>query len=199
MIHRETWRDKLIARHPNLFRTIFDGEPLMAGFSDVGDGWRELVETALIRIEAAVAGAPTGSAIIVQIKPKFGRLRLSWVENTESGWGRIYFPAGFPQQLRQYHGRALSDSQTAAVEEAIDLAVARSACTCATCGAPGRLYDRSRWLLTACDQHAQGKLVREPSGEDNLHLTRDGVHYRRYVRETDSFEHVPPSPLGFEE
>ena len=178
-----TWQADLVARYPDIFNQEFAGRVTTPGYPSVGDGWRDLVETAISRIANAVATAPTGSVHINQIKEKFGALRLYW------------------------HGRNnLPETACAAIEEAIYLAEARSACTCETCGAEGRLYDKGGYVFTACDQHGQGKAVKVRPGRDNVHIVRtlkDGklsiVSCRRYVRETDSFVDVSPSELGIKE
>jgi hypothetical protein len=177
-----TWQSDLIARHPALFTITENGQTSTPGWPTVGDGWRELVETAVGRIADAVASAPAGSLRIVQIKEKFAGLRLYW------------------------QSAGLSDEIKNAVEEAIYLAEARSACTCEQCGEPGRLYKSGGWFLTACDEHARGEVVEVRPGRENIHIVRtlkDGklsiVSCRRYVRESDSFVDVSPSDLGIKE
>lgn len=178
-----TWQADLVARYPDLFNTEIHGETRRPGWPEVGDGWRDLVETAVGRIATAVAAEPPGSVHITQIKEKFGALRLYW------------------------HGRAgLTDAAPTAVEEAVHLAEARSACTCETCGEAGRLFKHGGQLLTACEQHAKGKAVEVRPGRENIHIVRslkDGKLFiascRRYIRETDSFVEVPPSELGIKE
>jgi len=178
-----TWQAALLARYPTLFIEEFGGRISTPGYPTCGDGWRDLVETAIGRIATAVAAAPPGSVGIDQIKEKFAGLRLYW------------------------HGRNnLPEATCAAIEEAIYLAEARSACTCEQCGEPGRLYDKGGYVFTACDQHAQGKAVEVRPDRENVHIVRtlkDGklsiVSCRRYVRETDSFVDVSPSELGLKE
>ena len=94
--------------------------------------------------------------------------------------------------LRFYWGGRLSSEAEAKVEEAIDLAEARSACTCETCGALGRLYSGGGWLATACPEHAQGERAPVKPGCENLHIVRklvEGgiriVSCRRYDRDVD--------------
>jgi hypothetical protein len=178
-----TWQAALLARYPDLFIEESGGRIGTPGYPTCGDGWRDLVETAVGRIATAVAGAPSGSVLITQIKEKFGALRLYW------------------------HGRNnLPEATCAAVEEAIHLAEARSACTCEQCGEPGRLYKRGGQLLTACDTHARGETVKIQPRRENIHIVRalkDGkltiASCRRYVRQTDSFVDVPPAELGIKE
>ena len=178
-----TWQADLLARYPDLFNQESNGRVTAPGYPAVNDGWRDLVETAIGRIASAVAAAPAGSLKIGQIKEKFGTLRLYL--DTRKG---------------------LPEATCAAIDEAICLAEARSACTCETCGAEGRLYDKGGYVFTACDQHAQGKVVPVRPGRENVHIVRtiqDGkiqiVSCRRYIRETDSFVDVSPAALGIKE
>jgi hypothetical protein len=178
-----TWQANLVARYPTLFNQDARGRVSALGFPEVGDGWRDLVETAIGRIAAAVAAAPTGSLKVGQIKQKFGTLRL-YLDKRD----------GFPEAI------------CAAIEEAICLSEARSACTCETCGAEGRLHDKGGYVFTACDQHGQGKAVEVRPGRENVHIVRtlqNGqlgiVSCRRYIRETDAFVDVTPAELGLKE
>jgi hypothetical protein len=167
------WRIELMAAHPRLFGVASQGYP------ECGEGWRDVLERACVRIEAALA---EGDQFIAEdIKTKYGTLRFYW-------------------------GGRLSDAAKAQVEEAIELAEARSACTCETCGAPGRLHDRGGWLETACQEHARGEPVPVKAGRENMRivgrLVGDRIRIascRRYDRETDSFADVDPRTLGIEE
>jgi hypothetical protein len=149
------------------------------GYPDCGDGWHDLLRRCCDRIESSLA---EGDRFVVEdIKSKYGTLRLYW-------------------------GGRLSDAAKTQVEEAIELAEARSACTCETCGEPGRLHDRGGWLETACPQHARGEPVPVRPGRENLRvvgrLVEDRlriVSCRRYDREADSFTDVDPLSVGIEE
>ena len=170
-----TWQTELVKRYPLLFQS---DEPAHArGCPTVGDGWHLVVEKAIERIDAAVAGLPRGSLQIVQIKEKFAGLRL-YVE-----WA------------------ALLPEVAAKVQEAIDLAEARSYCTCETCGAVGRLYDDDGWFTTRCDRHAEGAPVPATPGDDGLHIKftvelgkMRVINCRRYDRERDAFVDAPLPP-----
>ena len=107
-----TWRSELVARYPHLFNCTSTGETYAPGCPTVGDGWRDLVETASRRISDVSAAAPEASVTIEQIKEKFGCLRFYW------------------------SGRDLSEAVKHAIKETVALAVARSGCTCEVCGAP---------------------------------------------------------------
>ena len=170
----ESWQTRLMARHAGLFERSVQGRRVRSGFPAVEEGWRDLVETAVARIAAALAPSFTGAVTITEIKEKFGTLRIY----TQSAW--------------------LPPGPRAKIEEAIDLAEARSACSCETCGAVGRLHDDHGWYTTCCDAHARGKPVPVRAGQENLlikYAYTDGklqvVSCRRYDRERDSFVDVP--------
>jgi hypothetical protein len=177
----DSWRCDLVARHPRLFLSG-DNQTCIPGYPLVGDGWRDLVERAVDRIVDTLAAAPAASVTIVQVKEKMGSLRMYW------------------------HGAGLNKSTERAIADAIALAEGRSACTCETCGAAGVLYQVGGQLLTACVQHAKGKVVPIEPGWENLHLvrgTRNGkaaiLVCRRYDRASDTFIDVDPASLGIEE
>jgi hypothetical protein len=177
-----SWQSDLVARHPRLFQITENGRTCTPGYPAVGDGWRELIETAVGRIASAMSGAAAGWVRIVQINSKFGTLRFYW------------------------RGANLCDQIEVAITDAVALGEARSACTCETCGAPGILHSRGRWLATACPAHARGEPVVVPAGFENVHIVRtfDASHYpiaacRRYVRETDTFVDVDLKSLTIEE
>jgi hypothetical protein len=174
------WRLELIRTYPDLFHPLPGDPPTAEGWPCVGDGWRDLLERACARIRMAVQ-AEGGTFHATQIKEKYGTLRFYWEG-------------------------ALSPKTDALVEEAIDLAEARSACSCEVCGAEGRLYGPG-WLVTRCATHAEGRRpVEIKPGFDNIHLVQrlvDGklrtVTCRRYDRATDSFVDVDPGSLGIQE
>ena len=171
-----SWQSNLIDCHPGLFTITANGRRFTPGSPTVGDGWREIVETAVDRVAAALAAAPSGAARIVQIKEEFGCLRLYW------------------------HSTGLSDEVGNAIDEVVALAEARSACTREICGAEGRLYDRGGWPATACTDHARGEPVPAEPGFEVLHVRFEKrlpiVWCRRYVRETDSFVDMDQQSLG---
>jgi len=120
--------------------------------------------------------------LVVQVKEKYGTLRLYW------------------------EGNDMAAATEQAVEDAVALAEARSACTCEVCGRAGVLYARGDWLATACPDHARGEPVPVTPGFENLHIVRTfrtGRHpiasCRRYLRKTDEFVDVDPKTLGIEE
>jgi hypothetical protein len=176
-----TWQAALLKRYPHLFDATIGCTIQSPGFSEIGCGWQDLLETAVGRIAAAVADQRTGTLRIGQMKSKYGTLRI-YLD------GRVNPGA---------HARA---------EEAIALACARSACTCEKCGRPGRLYDGDGWMVTACNEHAVGRPVKVRAGLENIHIVRGSQDGRagvltcsRYDRDSDTFIPVEPSALGSEE
>jgi hypothetical protein len=172
------WRADLVTTYADLFHPVGDS-PSAQGWPCVGDGWRDLLERACARIRTAVR-THGGSFRASQIKEKYSSLRFYW-------------------------DGSLSSEAAALVEEAIDLAEARSACTCEVCGEPGRLYGPG-WLVTRCEQHAEGRVPKEIEPhlqnvfiEERIMGDRQGIRCRRYMRETDSFVDVDPASLGIEE
>jgi hypothetical protein len=173
-----TWQTELMARYPELFRQEFCGRVTEPGYPTVGDGWRDLVEKTVVRIAAAIAGVPGASLKIGQIKEKLGTLRV-YLDS-----------AGGP-----------SNPVNAALDEALALGEARSACTCETCGSEGQLFKSGGWFNTACDYHGKGHPVQLKPGLANVHLGWSFVsgervlRAKRYIRKTDRFEEVDPSSL----
>jgi hypothetical protein len=172
------WRIELVLAYPELFHPVGD-PPAATGWPSVGDGWRDLLERACARIRAAVR-ADGGAFHATQIKEKYGTLRFYWEG-------------------------ALSREAEAAVDEATELAEARSACTCEICGAEGRLYGPG-WLTTRCTAHTEGRQPVEIKPHlQNVHIEgrivggQRVVRCRRYDRATDSFIEIPPGSLGIEE
>src|SRR6267142_4173814 len=136
------WRIELIEAYPDLFRPPAGTPERAEGLPECGEGWRDLVDRACIRIRTAVE-ADGGSFRFTQIKEKYGTARLYWEG-------------------------ALTPEADARIEEIIDLAEARSACTCEVCGAEGRLCRAGGWLMTRCAAHVQGHPVPEKPGWENV-------------------------------
>lgn len=172
------WRIILINAHRDLFRPPARAPVAAQGYPDCGQGWHDLLDRACLRIAAALAEGDTFQ--VVQIKEKFGTLRFCW------------------------RGK-LSGVSRQKVEEAIDLAEARSACDCEQCGEEGRLYRAGCVLMTRCAVHGKGQPVAVKPGFENVHLVariiggQSRVTSRRYDRATDSFVDVDPGALGIKE
>ncbi|MRI57292.1 hypothetical protein D8770_25635 [Methylobacterium sp. DB1607] len=134
------WRTRLLHDHAALFtdlRVVATGlGPTLTsvGGPSVGEGWRELVERAYVRIAAAQAGESAAEVAILVIEEKWGALRLT-VSTLD-----------------------LCETASAAVDLAVDLAEAGSLHICEACGAPGRLSVRRGWYATVSAARADGSL-----------------------------------------
>jgi hypothetical protein len=176
-----TWQAALLKRYPHLFDATTGCTIHSSGFSEIGCGWQNLLETAVGRIAVAVVGQPAGTLRIGQIKSKYGTLRI-------------------------YLDGRVDPCAQARADEAVALACARSACTCEKCGRLGRLYDGDGWLVTSCNEHAVGRPVEVRAVLQNIHIVRGSQDGRagiltcsRYDRDSDLFTPVAPSALGLEE
>jgi DNA-directed RNA polymerase subunit RPC12/RpoP len=123
------WRIDFMRSHPSLLEVMPREPERSFGYPLCEAGWRDILERLCARIEAALQDGETFE--FVRIKQKFGILRVDW-------------------------DGEVSDETRLRIGEAINLAVARSACTCEICGAEGRLYSRRGWLATLCAEHAAG-------------------------------------------
>jgi hypothetical protein len=172
------WRIELIDAYPDLFHPLPNNPGVAEASPECGAGWQDLMERACARIRAAVQ-ADGGTFKFTQIKEKYATARLYWEG-------------------------ALSPEADARVEEIIDRAEARSACTCEVCGAEGCLHRAGGWLMTRCAAHAQGDPVPEKPGWENVSISHVVarnpktviVKRRRYVRETDSFVEIDSLIIG---
>ena len=177
------WRTRLVHDHRRLFPNARVHEasagPALAsvGWPNVPDGWRDLVETACRRLESAVAAEPDAELVVLDMKEKYGGLRLD------------------------IGAMNLGDEARDAVRLAVDLAEARSTHVCDVCGRLGRLWERGGWYATRCEEHSEGhEPVRSRYRDIELSVRIvDGKVVRtarRYVVETDTFE---PFPLPIDE
>lgn len=149
------------------------------GYPHCERGWQDILVRLCRRIEIALRDRETFE--FVRIKQKFGILRIDW-------------------------GAEASEDTEAKIGHAVDLAVARSACTCEICGREGRLFSARGWLATRCAEHAAGDPVPARYGrgfEDIRRLRRwrgrPDFYYARYDREADTLTEVPPPGSGSED
>jgi hypothetical protein len=169
----ETWQQMLVDTYPKLFIRSFRGVPFAPGFPSCGGGWCDIVTKLVVRVSAAAVRYPMH---FTQILEKHGRLTIYWKAE-----------ANLPKHVEH------------AIDEAIELAEARAACTCVTCGVEGQLFSSGSCLFTACPNHARGVPVPVRPGLEDLHVVRgfvgDDTHSvacRRYDRLHDQFVDLDP-------
>jgi hypothetical protein len=171
------WRIDLMRAHPRLFEIMADEPKHSFGYPLCEAGWRDVMERLCVRIENALRDGETFQ--FVRIKQKFGVGRFDW-------------------------DGEVSDQTRLRILEAINLAVARSACSCEICGAEGRLHSRRGWLATRCAEHAAGGPVPVAPSFENVRILRrrpgaPDLYHARYDRETDTLTEVSQPPLRSEE
>ena len=173
----QDWRIEFMQAHARLF-DLMPGEAARSfGYPLCEAGWRDILQRLCARIENALKANETFE--FVRLTQKLGILRIVW-------------------------DGEVSEETKVRIGEAINLAVARSACSCEICGAEGRLYSHRGWLATRCAEHAAGDPVPVRPGFENVHFLRRtpgtaNMYYARYDRATDTLTEVSPrSPHGEE-
>lgn len=169
----EDWGHELMRCHRRLF-VINADEPIRSfGYPLCGRGWHDIQERLCRRIETALREGETFE--FVRIRSKLGILRIDWESEA-------------------------SEETEDAIGHAVNLAVARSACTCEICGREGRLYSNRGWLETRCPEDAAGEPVpsRFGQGVENVRRLRRwrghaNVFFANYDREADTLTEVPPA------
>jgi hypothetical protein len=166
------WRLDLIRWHPRLFVVLAEKPDGSFGYPLCDRGWLDVLVRLCVRIEAALRDGETFE--FVRSRQTLGILRVDW--DAEA-----------------------SEDTKAKFGHAVDLAVARSACTCEICGAEGRLYSNRGWLGTRCAEHTAGDAVppRYGLGFENVRrlrrwLGRTEMYLARYDRETDTLTEISP-------
>lgn len=165
------WAHALMLRHRRLFVIAAD-EPIRSfGYPLCGRGWQDILERLCRRIEIALR---EGEAFeFVRIKQQLGILRVDWEAEA-------------------------SEETEAEIGHAVNLAAARSACTCEICGREGRLHNNKGWLETRCAEDAGGDPVppRFGAGCGNVRRLRRwrghaDIYFAIYDREMDTLTEVP--------
>jgi hypothetical protein len=168
------WRLEFMAAHPTLFRIAANEPQLSFGYPLCQVGWRDIIDRVCGRIEHALRESETFE--FCRIRQRLGILRVDW-------------------------DGEVSDDTRIRIVQAVDLAVARSACSCEICGAEGRLYACHGGLSTSCADHAVGSAVNVKAGLENIRLYRwlpgrSDMYRARYDRETDTLTELPPCAAG---
>jgi hypothetical protein len=115
-------KNTLLERFPHFFNDLH------YGFC-IGDGWFPILWSLCIKLESIVATYPIGAIEIVQIKEKFGTLR-------------IYTNLRIPEDNVRDQVRIIIDEH-----ENLSSAV------CEKCGAAGKLTQDLAWIRTLCWFH----------------------------------------------
>lgn len=166
------WRVDLMKAHPRLFRIMPEEIAWSFGYPLCKAGWNDVLVRLCTRIEIVLRLDETFQ--FVRIKQKFGIARVDW-------------------------DGEVSDETGLRISEAINLAIARSACTCEICGIEGHLYCRRGWLATRCAEHKAGDPVPLRTGYENVRILRrlpgrPDMYHARYDRETDTLTEISPPP-----
>ncbi len=141
----------------------------MFGF-EVGPGWAGLLGKLFDDVARIVR--PTGRRVVIgQIKEKFGTLRFYWSGPFD---------------------RETSDR----IDEAVDLAEFRSACTCEECGARGSLRVARGWYAVRCDEHASEGSRRFPAASGISAATTAGASSGRSTTTRHRHGHPNPADQG---
>jgi len=168
MAQTANWRIDLMKAHPRLFKIITDSPERSFGYPRCESGWRDVLVRLCTRIENAL-----------QYNETFRFIRIG------EKWGVALF---------RWDGQ-VSDETRLRINEAINLADERAACTCEICGAEG--YSQAWALPPRCVEHA-ARLPMPVRVEKIRILRRPGrpeMYHARYDRETDTMTEVsPPSP-----
>ncbi len=166
------WRRDLMLWHPRLFLTMTEDPSRSLGYPHCERGWQDILVRLCRRIEITLSDRETFE--FVRIKQKMGILRVDW--DAEA-----------------------SEDTKAKISHAVDLAVARSACTCEICGREGRLHNNKGWLGTRCTEHTAGDPMppRYGIGFENVRRLRRwrgqaDMYFARYDRESNTLAEVPP-------
>lgn len=168
----DDWGLDLMRRHRRLFVINADQPFRSFGYPFCGRGWQDILERLCRRVENALRDGE--SFEFVQIKSKMGIVRAAWDAEASEG---------------------TEDT----IGHAMNLAVARSACSCEICGREGSLYNKSGWLETRCTEDAAGEPVppRYGRGFENVRRFRRwrghaDMFFARYDRASDTLTEVPP-------
>lgn len=112
---------KLVEKYPRLFRDYNKSprETLMCWGCECGNGWYKILAELFEQL------SKYGDIVLVQVKEKFGTLR-------------VYYMGGIDENHEE-------------IEKLIDEAEGKSAITCEMCGGEGKLTGEG-WLITLCNE-----------------------------------------------
>ena len=124
----------------------------------IARGWLPIVARACADIDALVRDDRFQYRFHwLQIKQKFGTLRLYWKARGMQGVRvDLVTPAGVLSAASVPDGKGRDGLVATRIAQIVRSAEAESASTCMACGTAARLR-QGDWLLTLCDEHAQQK------------------------------------------
>jgi hypothetical protein len=111
-------------------KKLLEAAPSLYGDSfwfECGDGWFDILLRASIELESQIRTYPKevrDDIVALQVKEKYGSLR--------------FYLSYYSEEL----------------DEIVQRVESQSACTCETCGKPGKVRG-SIWLYTACEEHVR--------------------------------------------
>jgi hypothetical protein len=131
------------------FGLLFAEENVGCG---IAPGWFAIVRQACSAIERAIDHAQDGDVRITRIREKMGGLRVS----TNVRVPRLDFSGPIGDASRRTTNPCVLQLPPLPerVLPILERAERESYETCLFCGAPGRLRDDRRWILTLCDRHS---------------------------------------------
>jgi len=140
---------RLIAAHPQVFR---GRKPRV--FSHVPSGWFRLIDSLCTDIEAALGPQHCGDFSVVQIKEKFGSLRVYFrLGDHEDVQVAVVSSEGARQATICTDTSSKLEELRAQVRSLVNAAEAASTTTCETCGAKAERRAVKGWLTTLCEVH----------------------------------------------
>lgn len=176
---------KLIEKYPVLFQDINKSpkETCMCWGIEAGSGWYDIIDnlcgylTNLQESRAFYLGfkqevidsndksfdacLKCPDIVFVQIKEKYGTLRVYWSFKEIENYEELKAKLAKPEQLDEY-----IDRYSNMIENAIDFCEYLSSKTCEVTGKPGKLYSKG-WCVTLCKEEAIKRFGYDPDEEDN--------------------------------
>lgn len=178
---KQELEQQLIAKYPKLFGDVNKSpmETLMCFGCECGDGWYDILDNLcgyithlqksrsyciLLKDENKRDEGFNGwfrcpEVIFVQIKEKYGTLRVYWnfgeIENYDEIKSKLKNPDELDECIKRY-----SDN----IESAIDFCEYLSSKTCEMTGKPGKLYSKG-WCVTLCKEEAIERFGFDPDDE----------------------------------
>ena len=139
--------DTIKLRFPNQFKG-----PYYLG-TGIGEGWQELVTSACQRINDALTPPELAIFHWIQIKQKFGGLKMYWGPHNTLPVTVIGPDEIAHLQVETKAAPAFSPETVAKIRVIVQRASRQASRTCEVCGSHGRMYPEGYWQ-TLCDTHA---------------------------------------------